>query len=190
MIGEVVGMMAVSKVSATAPSAPTAANESVYGASLVQVNWTEHGSAAAQGWKTRVYRKVSFSSYTLLATVDQGVGLYQTGHSAASGYSYAVAHYDPVTGMESIYRTVTDLPPDEPTGVTQYTYSGTKIGVEWNSHAYHTRCYKLVSGSYVLQTTKNPGTTNWDTGQTSGSFAVSAYNSSTGQESDKVSAGA
>jgi hypothetical protein len=188
MIGEVVGMMAVSKVSATPPDRPTAANESVYSGSLVQVNWTEDGDAAANGWKTRVYRYTG-GNYVLLATVDQGVGFYQTGLSSATNYVFYVAHYDPDTGLESSYRSVTDLPPNEPTGVTTYTYSGTKIGVEWNSHSNYTRCYKLVSGSYVLQTTKNPGVTNWDTGQTSGSFGVSAYNSSSGQESDIVSAG-
>jgi hypothetical protein len=188
MIGDFVGLMMVSEDAApAAPDRPTAASLSTYGASLVQVDWTEDADAAAQGWKTRVYRKSSPSTYILLATLDQGTTSYQTGHSAASNYTYVVAHYDTDTGLESTYRTATDLPPSEPINVTTYTYSGTKIGVEWtNTESMSIRCYR----NNVLQTTKPAGTTNWDTGQTSGSFAVSHYNSSTGQESEKVGAGA
>lgn len=167
---------------ASAPSTPTGVSLSTYSGSLVQVNWTNAHSGTKQ---TKVYRKLLRSGWTLLTPTPLAAGVdeYETGDSAASGYTYGVSTYDPVTGLESSVRTATDLPPDPPTDVEQYVYSGTKIGLEWvNAESLPVRCYR----NSVLATTKPAGTTAWDSGYTSGELEVAHYNSSTGQESTRV----
>lgn len=176
----------IASQSATAPNPPTSPNLSSYGASLVQVNWTNANGGTKQ---TRVYRKFggAHDSWVLRDTVAAGVATYQTGDSAASNSVYGVSHFDPTTGLESAISTAADLPPEPPADVTQYTYSGTKIGLEWtNTESLPVRCYR----NGVLVSTKLAGTTAWDSGYTSGSLAVSHYNSSTGQESELAGPGA
>lgn len=166
----------------TPPDPPTYPNLTTYGASLVRVNWTNANGGTKP---TRVYRALH-GGWTLIDTAVAGATSSDTGDAAASNYTYGVSHYDSVTGLESAIRTATDLPPDPPIDVTQYTYSGTKIGLEWvNAESLPVRCYR----NGVLVTTKTAGTTAWDSGYTSGSLAVSHYNSTTGQESDKIGPG-
>jgi len=169
--------------SGTPPAAPTSPALSEYGASLVQVNWTDTSGGTKQ---TRVYRRLHAGGWTLVHNVPAGTVFYQTGDSAASGYTYGVSTYDATTGLESSIATAEDLPPNAPTGVTAYTYSGTKKGVSWtNTESLPVRCYR----NSVLVTTQPTGTTAWDSGYTSGLLGVSHYNSSTGQESEIVTAG-
>lgn len=182
MIAEFVVVMAVSKNAAAPPSSPTGASLATYGASLVQVNWTNGNSGTKQ---TRIYRSSFHGSWVFRATVAAGAASYQTADSAASNYTYGVSHYDPVTGLESAIRTAVDLPPDPPTNFSTYTY-GTKIGCQWtNTESMEIRCYR----NGVFSSTKPAGTTSWDSGYTSGTLSVTHYNSSTGQESDFAGGG-
>lgn len=176
-------LLAATQVGVT-PDAPTAANLTTYGASLVQVNWTNANGGTKQ---TRVYRRFHAGAWSLQHTVVAGTELYQTVDSAASGYSYGVSHYDSLTGLESSIRAATALPPDAPIFVEIYNYGPglAKIGIEWeNTESLPIRCYR----NGVLVTTKSAGETMWDSGYTSGSLAVAHYDSSTGQESERVGA--
>jgi hypothetical protein len=184
MIADFVGLLMAS-ASVSAPAQPSAASLSIYSGSLVQVDWT-NGDATKQ---TRVYRRIGAGAWSLRATIAAATVLYQTGDNQAGGYTYGVAHYDPTTGLESAILTATQLPPDDPTGVTTTLYSISKIQVEWDVNAtYSTRVYRFESGVWALKTTAAPGDDSWPSGYTSGSFAVSHYNSSTGQESNLVEA--
>lgn len=184
MIADFVGLLMAS-ASVSAPAQPSAASLSIYSGSLVQVDWT-NGDATKQ---TRVYRRVGAGAWSLRATIAAGTALYQTGDNQAGGYTYGVSHYDPTTGLESAIRTATQLPPDAPTGATTSLYAVSKIQVEWDANAtYSTRIYRVEGGIQVLKTTQSPGTDSWPSGFTSGTFFVSHYNSSTGQESALVEA--
>lgn len=182
MSAHFVQLLLVSR-SGTTPTSPSGVNLSLYSGSLVQVNWTNaHGGTK----QSKVYRKThSGGTWTLLTPtpVEEEIDFYQTGESAASNYIYGVSTYDPANGLESGIRTAIDLAPDPPTDVSQYTYSGTKIGLEWtNTEAMSIRCYR----NGTLSVTKPAGTTAWDSGYTSGELEVAHYNSSTGQESTRV----
>lgn len=165
----------------TAPDPPTTVSLTTYSASLVRVSWANANGGTKQ---SRVYRKTkSNGAWSLRDTVAAGVTSYDTGDSAASNYFYGMSHFDPTTGFESAVVTAEDLTPSAPTGVSQYTYSVTKLGLEWtNTESMPVRCYR----NSVLVTTKATGETTWNSGYTSGTLEVSHYNSTTGQESEKV----
>lgn len=177
-----VQLLAATSSGAT-PAPPTAANLTTYGGSLVQVNWTNANSGTKQ---TRVYRKTRAGGWSLRTTAAAGAINYATGDSSANNYIYGVSHFDPATGLESEILSATDLPPNPPTGVTAYTYSGTKLGVSWtNAESLPVRCYR--NGGLVI--TQPTGTAAWDSGYTSGTLGVSHYDSTTGQESSIVTPG-
>lgn len=100
-----------------APPVPTSPNLTAYGASLVQVNWTNGGA-----FSTRVYRKIGAGAWTLLTTQAVAITSYQTGESTTDGNTYGVAHYNAATGAESAVVTIVGIPPAAPVSVTTSLY--------------------------------------------------------------------
>jgi chitodextrinase len=180
----------------TAPSIPTGLTAMAISSSQINLSWTAStDNVGVTGYK--IYRNGSQVATTA------GTSYQDTGLTASTSYTYAVAAYDAAGNTSAKSGTVNattqsggtadTTPPSTPTGLTATAISSSQINLSWTASTDNVDVtgYRIYRGGVQIAT--SVGTSYSNTGltpSTSYTYAVAAYDAAGNHSSPSASASA